>query len=121
MTLQNETNRAGHMAVRWRILAGLEQLKVQNQGARRTILERRVPHLNHAPEGDVQADHVAGFFHGGEKIFSLPVARLERRYWLTVDVALNILPIAFEILAFQFFLKSPQCISHRLILLLTDF
>jgi hypothetical protein len=51
----------------------------------------------------------------------LPVARLEGRYRLAVDIALNGLPIALEILTLEFFLESLECIRHKMPLLLTDF
>src|SRR5882724_10594976 len=118
MAFENETNRPSHMTVRQRILAGLEQLKIQDQRARGAVFERRIPHLDYAPERYIQADHIPGFFHGGKKIFSFPMARLERRHRLAVDIALNVLPITFEILTFELCLKSLECVSHKIILLL---
>jgi hypothetical protein len=42
------------------------------------------------------------------------VTGFERGHGLAVGIALDVLPIAFEILALQLFLEGPQFFGHRL-------
>jgi hypothetical protein len=55
--------------------------------------------LKHPAERNIQTDHVAGFFHGGKKIFAFPMTWPERRHRLAVSVTLNVLPVSFEVFA----------------------
>ena len=114
MAFQNKSDRAGDMAVRSGVLAGLEQLQIQHQGARGAVFESGIPQLDDAPERHVEADHVAGFFHGGEEILALPVAGIEGRHRLARRIALNVLPVTFEVFALQFFLELFQYFGHRI-------
>ena len=113
MAFQDEPDRARHMAVRQRIFAGLEQLQIQYQGARGAVFQRRIPQLDDTPERDIEADHLAGFFHGGEEVFAFPVAGVEGRHRLACHIALLILPIALEVLALQLVFELFQCFGHN--------
>ena len=113
VAFQDETDRAGHVAVGQGVFTGLEQLQIEHQRTRCAVLERRVPQLNDAAKRDIQADNVAGFFHGGKKIFAFPKASVERRHRLAIDIPLLVLPVAFEILALQFFFEGFKCFRHR--------
>ncbi len=112
MAFENESNGARHVAVRQRVFARFEHLQIQNQSPRRAVFERGVPQLNDAAERDVEADDVAGFFHSGEKVSAFPKARFEGRHRLAIDIALRILPVAFEVLALELLFESFERFGH---------
>ncbi len=94
------------------VLARLKQLQIQHQGARSAVFESWIPKLDDAAERDIEADDIAGFFHGGEEILAFPVAGVEGRHRLACGIALNVLPVTFEVLAFQLFLELFQYFRH---------
>ena len=68
--------------------------------------------MNDAAKRHVEADNVAGFLHGGKEVFAFPKTSFERRHRLAIDIALLVLPVAFEIFALEFFLESFECFGH---------
>ena len=95
------------------VLPRLQQLQVQHQSARGAVFQRRIPHLNHAPERDIEPDHFTGLFHGGKKILSLPKAGRKGGDGLTINIALSALPVTLEVFALELFFESLKCFGHE--------
>jgi hypothetical protein len=68
--------------------------------------------LNYPPKRKIEPDNFAGFFDGGKELFALPMTRFIRGHRFSINIALNILPIAFEILTLKFILECFEYFGH---------